>query len=378
MSATRIIVTVCAMGAGVASMSCGNPGSGNGPGGVCSGDATCVSTLAAAGVDTCAITGDGSLRCWGDNSQGQLGDGTTVNRSSPVAVPGLQNVTGVAMAQWHTCALGPGQVMCWGSSLSGELGFHTSLMQVTSREPAAPEPAAALTGAVAIGAGMSSTWSIGPGAGVRALGQFAGGTPAAVAVPGLDQAVEIAVRETHGCARLTDGTAACWGDNAAGDLGDGTQTPRQWTPAAVSGLGGVVQIAVGRTDSCAVLNDGTLKCWGATADGQQHLLPTVVDGIANVRRVAVGYGFTCALTSDGTITCWGVNGSGQLGRGTMTQRETPGPVAGLSGVGAIVAGANHACALGGDGTVSCWGDGSSGQVGNGTMLGSATPARVGF
>lgn len=351
-------------------MACGNSGGGEAHVRDCpDGASRCALSIAAGPVDTCAVLNDGTMECWGDNSLGQLGDGTESNRSSPTAVLGVAGVSRLALAQWHTCALSAGGAMCWGSNLSGALGFTSPDLVVPT-----PQAASRATGLIDIAAGMSSTWGVGANGAVTGWGQFARGPDQGdVAIGAVKQ---LAVSETHACALLGDATVRCWGDNASGDLGDGTTTPHPEAPVAVFGLSGVTQVAVGRTDSCAVSSGGNLACWGATADGRQHLTPAPVADVQRVRQVALGSGFTCALIFAGTITCWGVNGQGQLGRGTITAREEPGPVAGLAGISSIVAGANHVCALTSGGSVACWGDGSLGQVGNAVMRGSLAPAEV--
>jgi hypothetical protein len=204
-----------------------------------------------------------------------------------------------------------------------------------------------------------------------------------VAVSGLSNAVAITAGTFHTCAVLSDGTARCWGNNHYGQLGDGTLTTRL-TPVAVSGLSNAVAIAAaGIYHTCAVLSDGTARCWGYNGDGQLgdgtttwRPTPVAVSGLSNAVAIALGSLHTCALLSDGTARCWGINTTGQLGDGTTTERHTPVAVSGLSNAVAIAAEGPDTCALLGDGTARCWGYNYSGQLGDGTTMDRYTPVAV--
>ncbi|MGB4917091.1 MAG: protein kinase, partial [Propionicimonas sp.] len=137
-------------------------------------------------------------------------------------------------------------------------------------------------------------------------------------------------------------------------------------------LNGVAALAAGGSHTCALAQDGTVRCWGNNSSGQlgdgttdQRARP-VVTGLTGVTALSAGRGHTCAVTQDGGATCWGANDSGQLGDGTTTERANPGPVTGLSGVAELAAGGSHTCALTEDGRVRCWGNNDSGQLGDGT------------
>jgi len=180
--------------------------------------------IAAGGIHTCALTSAGAVQCWGDNRSGQLGDGTTIERHSPVTVSGLgSGVAGIAAGGIHSCALTTaGGVKCWGDNRSGQLGDGTT----TARH--AP---------VAV---------VGLGSGV-----------AAVAAGGF-----------HTCALTTSGGVKCWGDNHSGQLGDGTMTEHN-TPVPVSGLSsGAVAITAGDYHTCVLTTAGAVKCWGYNSLGQ--------------------------------------------------------------------------------------------------------------
>src|SRR4249919_1841539 len=306
-----------------------------------------IQAVAAKGLYTCALTATGTVRCWGDNSRGQLGDGTTAQRRTPVAVTGLAStVRSIATGNLHTCALTTaGAVLCWGSNAYGQLGDGTTTQRLT------PVPVAGL------------------GSGVRSIA--AGGD--------------------HTCAVTTAGAVFCWGDNIAGQLGDGTRAQRNM-PVAVSGVSsGVQSIALGYYHSCALSTAGAVSCWGYNAVGalgdgstgdanNDRLTPVAAVGLGSgVREIAAGYEHSCAVTTAGAMLCWGWNVHGQLGDNTTTNRLTPVPVAGLSsGVQALAGGVYHTCAMTTADAVYCWGSNALMQLGDGTTTERLTPVPVLF
>jgi alpha-tubulin suppressor-like RCC1 family protein len=349
----------------------------------------------------CALTTVGGVKCWGQDSNGQLGDGGSADQSTPVAVSGLSTgVESVAAAGHHTCAVTiAGAAMCWGYNEFGQLGDGT--VDTPRRTPAAVT--GLTSGVIAVTGGTNSTCALTTAGGVKCWGQNVYGqigdgasvlrmTP--TAVTGLTSGV-VAIKAgfTHACAVLGSGALWCWGENADGQIGDGTSiTPRR-TPTAVTGLGGdVATAALGEGHTCALAAGGGVTCWGRNASGQLgdssttgRLTPVGVAGLTGggsvaapgARQVAPGGFFACALTNAGGVECWGDNSSGQLGHGTTTERHSPVPVHGLSGgVVAVTAGSTHACALTGSGGVKCWGDNTYGQLGNGTTTDSLTPVDV--
>ena len=214
--------------------------------------AACIGAveLAAGGEHTCARFTDGFVRCWGSNVFGQLGDGTTTEKSSPTAVPGLSLVDKLATGYGHTCARVasvPSSVRCWGSNEFGQLGDGTT----TSRR--------------------SPTY-----------------------VPGLI-ASQVAARANHTCALRPGGSVRCWGLNYSGQLGD-TTTAHKSSPTDVTGLSGVVELAAGGSHTCARVTDGSVRCWGNNESGQlgdgtttnQSSPKTVVQGLSGVAEIAAG------------------------------------------------------------------------------------------
>ena len=183
---------------------------------------------------------------------------------------------------------------------------------------------------------------------------------------------------------LANGTAKCWGYNDFGQLGNGTTTNSS-TPVVVSGLTNAVAITAGGDHSCALLANGTAKCWGCNdrrAVGQRHHDQLVDAGRGERphqrgRDHARAAPHSCALLANGTAKCWGDNSVGQLGNGTTTNSSTPVVVSGFGTKAvAITAGDGHSCALLANGTAKCWGDNSDGQLGNGTTTNSSTPVVV--
>lgn len=159
----------------------------------------------------------------------------------------------------------------------------------------------------------------------------------------------------HSCLVRADGSIRCWGDNSAGQIGDGTVTNRL-TPVTVAGITTAVGVTGGALHTCAWLADGTARCWGLNNHGQigdgttvgRHT-PVVVTGLSNVISMAAGDLHTCALLLDGTVRCWGNNFNGELGDGTTTDRHSPTQIFSLNGVAALSAGTAHTCAVLGDG-----------------------------
>ena len=289
----------------------------------------------------CAVLSSGAAKCWGYNIGGQIGDGTTTNRSTPVAVSGLSSgVSAISAGDRFTCAvLSTGAAKCWGGNGSGQLGDGT----ITDRTT--PVDVSGLSSGVsAIATGCSHTWGV-----------------------------------------LSTGSAKCWGGNGSGRLGYGTTT---WSnvPVNVSGLSsGVSAISLGGQHTCALLSTGGVKCWGANGSGQlgdgtitSSSTPVDVSGLSSgVTAISTGWSSSCALLSTGGVKCWGGNGSGQLGDGTTTNSSTPIGVSGLSsGVKAISAGYGNTCALLGGGVVKCWGSNYLGQLGDGTTTQRLTPTAV--
>jgi alpha-tubulin suppressor-like RCC1 family protein len=238
---------------------------------------------------------DGSVRCWGDDTYGELGDGQTERiELHAVDAPGFRGATELALGTFHTCALYPDRtVQCVGRNSYGNFG-NGALGDGTAADRATLAP-----------------------------------------VVGLSNVVHIAAGAFHTCAVLGDGTVRCWGGNTYGQCGDGTRDDQvnqgRLSPVQVSGITDAVRVAAGEIHTCALLADETVACWGTNAYGNlgtgtkndTHLTPVPVAGLSGVVSISVGSYHSCALIADGTMKCWGDNGWGQLGDGTTTQRLVP-------------------------------------------------------
>ena len=188
----------------------------------------------------------------------------------------------------------------------------------------------------------------------------------------------------HGLEVRTDGTVWAWGDNRAGELGDGTTTDRL-APVQATGLTGVTQVAGGCDHSLALRSDGTVWAWGNNSAGQLgrgtvtgvEATAAPVSGLAGVTKISAGCGFSLALRSDGTVWAWGSNSAGQLGIGSTASSAVPVKITGVSQVTGIAAGWDSAVAVvAGGASVWAWGGNDAGQLGDGTLAGRTTPVRV--
>ena len=354
----------------------------------------CVAAVevATSTYNTCAVLADGTARCWGNNSQLQVGDGnsSTTSRVAPSQVSGLNNVVQISAGYDYTCAiLSDGTARCWGNN------YYCTLGDGTSTDRPTPTAVSGLVNAVSISAGQRHTCArLSDGTvrcwGTNGYGQLGDGTSTTRCTPttvtGLSGTASVATANYTSCALLSNGTARCWGYNYYGTIGDGTTVNRS-TPTAVSGIINAVQLAPGSYSSCAVITDGTVRCWGYNGNGQigdgttsNRLSPVPVTDLENAVQVSVGGDHVCATLDDGTAVCWGRNTSGQLGDGTTTQHLTPAPVPGLHDVVSLqargvfdVGPADHTCALLTNGTLRCWGANGYGQLGTGNTTQSLVP-----
>ncbi|CCH80023.1 exported hypothetical protein [Nostocoides japonicum T1-X7] len=360
-----------------------------------------VKQISAGAGHMCAVLVSGVAKCWGDNSSGELGNGTTTGSLVPVPVTGLgAGVASIGAGYDHTCAvLTTGAVKCWGDNYFGQLG-NGAATGGTSSASLVPVPVTGLVArAVSIIVGDDHTCAVlTTGAaecwGDNYYGELGNGTTTTSSVPvtvtGLDARItSIDAGSNHTCAVLTTGAAKCWGDNHSGELGNGTTTNSS-VPVTVTGLdAGVASISAGTAKTCAVLTSGAARCWGSNDHGQlgngttsDSSVPVTVTGLnAGVASISAGYGHTCAVLSSGAAKCWGYNFFGQLGNGTTNDISAPVPipvpVTGLgAGVASIIAGYVQSCAVLTSGAADCWGYNSAGQLGNGTTNDSSVPVPV--
>jgi alpha-tubulin suppressor-like RCC1 family protein len=369
-----------------------------------------VTDITAGVTHACAARSDGSVWCWGENLKHEIGDGTTDPRPTPVRVRkdggGFLGATLrlPAGAGNHTCARqAGGGARCWGQNDNGELGDGT-----TDPRPFPVTPTVLATGqplggvkALSVGAdhvcalrSNGSTWCWG----YNGNGRLGDGTTAqrlgavrVVRANGfLNGVTAIGAGAFHTCAVLTDTTVRCWGANSAGQLGDGSTADRPM-PVKVrtsSGraLSGVVAVVGGYRHTCALRSNGQVLCWGSNTDGQlgdgtqkeRHHPVLVRQGSGLLQRIASisagGALHTCAVTTDRRAFCWGENASGQLGDGTQQMRRkarlvqseaTGGATAFGKVLRVAVGGGGFTCALRRGGTAWCWGNNELGQTGTG-------------
>ena len=368
------------------------------------------SLVSASGSHACALLADRTVRCWGYNQHGQLGDGTTTNALTPVAVTGITTAIAVSAGHHHTCALlADRTVECWGQNVYGQLGDGT----VTDNR-LVPVPVSGITTAIAVTAGAYHNCALLADGTVRCWGYnefgelgdgttVSSSTPVTVAAAAAPAAVTAGAY--HTCALLPDGSVQCWGRNDYGQLGDGSSSDSS-TPVTVSGITTATAVSAGGFHACARLHDSTLRCWGHNIFGQlgdgssltyvisaevlgfspfytstvppgsHSRTPVAVAGVSTATAVTAGGFHTCASLSDGSAKCWGQNDYGQLGDGTTRASSTPTSVSGLDSGARISAAAWHTCALVPDRTVRCWGRNFAGELGNGTTTNSSTPLAV--
>jgi len=363
---------------------------------------------------TCAVTSKGAVLCWGDNEDGQLGNGTTTSSSTPVPVNGLSSgVASITAGQNFTCALMQvGTVMCWGYNFDGELGNGASGENADSDVPVQVMDVAGtgpLNGVVAISSGQVHTCAVTSAGTVLCWGS--NGEGALSQSPNLSQSsipvqvtdipagiTAVSAGADYTCALTSAGAMWCWGIAGFGQLGVGAQFPNYGTAAAVldpagsAPLSGVASIDAGYEDACAILTNSSLLCWGANSDGEdgngnnnQNDVPVAVLGttgngsLTAITQVTGGDDDTCALTTAGAVLCWGTSSNGQNGTGPKgsTDAYTPQQVVGLtSGVTEIASGYRHNCAITSSGGVMCWGFNGRGQLGNGNTKDQNLPVPV--
>jgi alpha-tubulin suppressor-like RCC1 family protein len=335
-----------------------------------------VADVVAGGHHGCARMSHGGLRCWGENRDGQLGDGASGNRPGLPAIDLASNVAAVAAGNAHTCALAAdGGVRCWGANGRGQLGDGSTIARAT------PPAEVVLSGVKAIAAGRSHTCALMTAGGVRCwggneAGQLGDGSMIDSSRPPstdvLSGVKAIAAGGAHTCALMTTGGVRCWGANGFGQVGDGTTDDRS-TPPAADLVADIAAVSTGDAHTCALTTAGGVRCWGHNLDGElgigsydEVLSPPGRDVLSNVKQVVAGNLFTCALTSAGGVRCWGYNSHGEIGDDTelFVDRLSPAATDILGGVAALGAGSSHVCAGMIGGGVRCWGGNEAGQLGD--------------
>jgi alpha-tubulin suppressor-like RCC1 family protein len=334
-----------------------------------------IKKIAPGYTHACAILADDSVKCWGTNDFGQLGDGGTSVHTGAVTVAGVSNPLDIAVGRSFSCGIftanpgdASGPVRCWGKGTSGQLGDNSN-------------------------ASSAST----------------------VAVSSITNAIQISARANHACAVLSTGYVKCWGEGTSGQLGNnaldnspvpvtvGGTGPDNYDVVDVNGNPAVTkafQVSAGDEHTCARVSSSAgsaglkVKCWGATNHGElgngaafcqvnticdpkgPNPNPQYVSNVTFAAQLAAGAHHTCVLmVSSGNVRCWGEGSSGQLGANTYTHSSTFVTVYNISGSTAISSGSNFSCAEHSS-ALKCWGANDVGQLGNGTNDNASTPQLV--
>ena len=326
---------------------------------------------------TVALRPDTTLWAWGSNAHGQLGDGTTIDRESPVQIG--SGFTAVAAGGNHTVAVKyDGTLWAWGYNVAGQVGDGT----VEERHA----PVQVGTGYRLVAAGMAHNLAIKTDGTVWAWGsnykgQVGNGTPANQIAPvEIGSAfASIAAGAYHSAAVKMDGTLLAWGANSAGQLGDGTTIDRPVPGPVLSGTG-FASVSAGAAHTVAVKADGTLWAFGSNVNGRlgdgttiQRTSPVQIG--SGFQAAAAGGSHTLAVKTDRTLWAWGWNAHGQIGTGTTADALAPVQVG--SGFASVAAGDWHSAALNADGTLWTWGYDASGELGNGQTMHRSAPVRIG-
>ncbi len=391
--------------------------------GECVGASACPDQpIAAAYQHACALRADGAVACWGANDYGQLGNGTTSTGATrlPQTVQGLTGAVSVCAGLTHSCAVrGDGTVWCWGRNIDfncnppnrtyySRLGNNPPPSDTTTWSTT-PVQAVGITTAVQVACSHDATcarlldgtiqcwgfdyWGqlgdggLAPGTGCTGItGTLAPGAP----VSGINTAVRVAMMHNHVCALLDNGSVRCWGTNTYGQLGSGGTDPTN-VPLVVQNLSDAVGVTVGDGHACAPRSTGAVACWGLNNLGQlgngttsgvtPNSAPVAVLNITSAAPYADAgwWANSCVLLDDGALRCWGKNNDGKLGDNSTFDSPTPVVATSFIDLRAVATGLDFSCALRGNGQVWCWGDNSRGQLGNSpSTADSLTPVQVAF
>jgi hypothetical protein len=335
-------------------------------------------SVAVGSSHSCAVMSDKTVKCWGANGSGQLGDGTTTNRDFPEDVNGVSNALSVAVGFNYSCALlEGGTVMCWGSAVYTGTGEPTSIAQ--------PQIVSNLSDVTQISAGIWQTcalstsgevfcWGARPDVDATTPSSFTVAT-VPYQVTGLSQVEAISVGMTSACALMTNATVRCWGQQTGGSLGNGeSNSTRIANPVTVTGISNAVDLSHGSgSGACAVLSSGSVKCWGPRINILLGIsmfaatVPVLVPGISTARKVALNSSVGCVILIAETVKCWGGTSGGLIGAGPFngTTWLPATTVVGVTSASSISIGASSACVRLSSGYVKCWGSNGGGQIAQG-------------
>jgi alpha-tubulin suppressor-like RCC1 family protein/serine/threonine protein kinase len=346
-----------------------------------------TTSIVAGGAHSCLVSTAGKAVCWGNNEHGQLGDVSSDRARVPVAVDVQAQFVAITAGTSHTCAIArDGAAWCWGNNERGQAGGRwLGLKLAPSRVP---------DGHVfwAIAAGETHTCAVDEfGApwcwGLNAHGQLGEPSVTESAVPvlagrGAMRFSSIAAGANFTCGLTSSGRVSCWGENAAGQLGDGSNFDRP-LPVAVTTAVAFASLAAGSNHVCGLTVEGEAYCWGRNTYGQlgdggnfDKNAPARVRGGVRFTSISAGANHTCAVAADGTAYCWGQNNFGQLGTGGAADVPLPAAVADGHVFSSVRASTAHTCGLTVRGEAFCWGNNSESQLGDGTQIHRARPTAV--
>lgn len=334
---------------------------------------------------TVALLEDYRVMSWGANSQGQLGNGTTISSNIPNEIEGINSAIDVAAGKYHSLAiLSDGRVKIWGDNYSCQLGNGT---RIDSKSPIyVPD----LENVVAVTSGDHHSVVLLDNGEIVAWGRSYNSQILGVEEystnptihPNIFDVVNISAGLSHSLAIKEDGTIWAWGYNDYGQLGDGTTIFRE-EPVQVQGLSNITSVHAGHKFSIALDSDGQIFTWGYNEYGQlgngttiDSTTPQIVTYIQNVKDISIAYQHVLALLDDGSIMSWGRNSYGQLGDGTTIDKYSPVLVENISNVLKVSTGYRHSLALLQNGHIMSWGYNASGQLGHSNTTDSLTPELV--
>jgi alpha-tubulin suppressor-like RCC1 family protein len=364
--------------------------------------ATAATALAfyqvSAGWDrTCGVTTDNRAYCWGYNTQGELGDGTTTQRLAPVAVAGGLRFRQVSAGFAATCGVTTDyRAYCWGQNDLGELGDGTTTQRLTPVPVAGGhkfrqvetnfEHTCGVTypdnRAYCWGRNADGQLGIGTNTGPES-GNYGPYSATPVAVVGTLAFRQVTTGFYHTCGVTTDNRAFCWGLNKYGQIGDSSTVFRRLKPSRVARTRQFRQVDAGAYHTCAVTTADRAFCWGEGRQGQVgngktylSFWPKAVSGGLSFTRVSAALNHTCGETAGNRAYCWGLNGGGELGDGTNINRLVPVAVAGGLYFSQLSAGAFHTCGRTPAAVAYCWGINNNGELGDGTTMKRLMPVAV--